>query len=348
MTWPDIQLNTDQREVADLVRNLLPGLPPIQRAESAEEEAARGANTKAQLVESGIWSIGIEDELGGGGAPPELVYAALLTLGAEQPALAWAVAQAQAAASVMANHDGLVDLGGRIAAGVQPVAVVDFSDPAVQLQAGGGSLSGTIGRLDPYGDAPAVVVLHGEDAAWVIAPGNFTLSEVRSRTGFSGALTASARLDATGSAPTRVEGIDAGGVRAGLYRAGAAIAAGLASRAAKAAADYSQQRMQFGAPLAALPTVRASLTQQRAAAAALSKAALAAEALEVGEAAMLLHDAADGAVEVTAAAVQSHGGYGYLQEYGIERLVRDAVSLRAATGALHAMRRVSDRLAPSA
>jgi alkylation response protein AidB-like acyl-CoA dehydrogenase len=31
--------------------------------------------------------------------------------------------------------------------------------------------------------------------------------------------------------------------------------------------------------------------------------------------------------------VQIHGGYGYLAEYGVERLVRDAISLRAATDA---------------
>jgi alkylation response protein AidB-like acyl-CoA dehydrogenase len=38
----------------------------------------------------------------------------------------------------------------------------------------------------------------------------------------------------------------------------------------------------------------------------------------------------DRAVGVTLDAVQLHGGYGYLREYGVEGLARDAVSLRAA------------------
>jgi alkylation response protein AidB-like acyl-CoA dehydrogenase len=48
------------------------------------------------------------------------------------------------------------------------------------------------------------------------------------------------------------------------------------------------------------------------------------------QAAAVLDAACESAIEACATAVQSHGGYGYLTEYPVERLLRDAVSLRAA------------------
>ena len=49
---------------------------------------------------------------------------------------------------------------------------------------------------------------------------------------------------------------------------------------------------------------------------------------------------------MTAAALQSHGGYGYLTEYPVERMLRDAVSLRAACG-VHASAVPTGRLLAS-
>jgi hypothetical protein len=42
------------------------------------------------------------------------------------------------------------------------------------------------------------------------------------------------------------------------------------------------------------------------------------------------------AIEVAAKALQVHGGYGYTQDFAVERLLRDAISPRAATGVTHA------------
>jgi alkylation response protein AidB-like acyl-CoA dehydrogenase len=39
---------------------------------------------------------------------------------------------------------------------------------------------------------------------------------------------------------------------------------------------------------------------------------------------------------VAAKALQVHGGYGYTQDFAVERLLRDAISPRAATGVTHA------------
>jgi alkylation response protein AidB-like acyl-CoA dehydrogenase len=135
------------------------------------------------------------------------------------------------------------------------------------------------------------------------------------------------------------------GIRAGLHLGGAAVAAGLAVFAAEAAAAYSGERVQFGGPLTNLPTVRRSLAEQQVAAAASLDAAIMLYVPDPDRAAGILRDNCERAISVTSDALLAHGGYGYLQEYDVERMVRDAVSLRAATGAFAAFRRAADRFA---
>ncbi|WP_157937029.1 acyl-CoA dehydrogenase family protein [Geodermatophilus chilensis] len=118
----------------------------------------------------------------------------------------------------------------------------------------------------------------------------------------------------------------------------AAVAAGIAGAAARAALDHSGTREQFGAPLTDLPTVRASLSAQEAAARSVLATALATGIEDARAAAAALAPACDLALDVAAAAVQSHGGYGYMAEYAVEGLLRDAVSLRAATRATESAR----------
>ncbi|WP_159033534.1 acyl-CoA dehydrogenase family protein [Streptomyces malaysiensis] len=94
----------------------------------------------------------------------------------------------------------------------------------------------------------------------------------------------------------------------------AAVAAGTASGAVAEAATYAAGRHQFGGPITALPTVRASLFDQTARAAAV----LAADTRDTFVAAAALTCAYDAAVDVPAAAPQVHGGYGHLKEYPAE------------------------------
>lgn len=73
--------------------------------------------------------------------------------------------------------------------------------------------------------------------------------------------------------------------------------------------------------------------------------ALVAEVPNPDRAASILRDNCERAISVAADSLLSHGGYGYLLEYDVERMVRDAVSLRAATGAYAAFRRSAGRFA---
>ncbi len=110
-----------------------------------------------------------------------------------------------------------------------------------------------------------------------------------------------------------------------------AQAVGLAQGALEAAVDYTRQRIQFGHPLISLPVVQdilANMATQLEAARALVYAA--ARTVDSGakkfteESAMAKVFASDTAMKVTTDAVQLCGGAGYMKDYPVEKMMRDA------------------------
>jgi butyryl-CoA dehydrogenase len=110
-----------------------------------------------------------------------------------------------------------------------------------------------------------------------------------------------------------------------------AQAVGIAQGALEAAVDYSRQRIQFGHPISAIQAVQhmlADMATNLEAARALVYAA--ARTLDAGaksfteEAAMAKLFASDMAMRVTTDAVQILGGAGYMREYPVEKMMRDA------------------------
>ena len=110
----------------------------------------------------------------------------------------------------------------------------------------------------------------------------------------------------------------------------AAQALGIAEGALERTIAYTKERKQFGKPIAALQNTQFQLadmaTKVQAAQLLVYKAAMAkATQKEYGfEAAQAKLYAAEVAMEVTTKAVQLHGGYGYIREYDVERMMRDA------------------------
>jgi alkylation response protein AidB-like acyl-CoA dehydrogenase len=111
----------------------------------------------------------------------------------------------------------------------------------------------------------------------------------------------------------------------------AAQAVGIAQGALEAAVDYARQRVQFGHPIIAQPVVQNMLAEmaiQVEAARALTYAA--ARMIDGGaknfteESAMCKVFASDMAMKVTTDAVQVFGGAGYMRDYPIEKMMRDA------------------------
>jgi len=110
----------------------------------------------------------------------------------------------------------------------------------------------------------------------------------------------------------------------------AAQAVGIAQGAYEQARNYARQRNQFGKPIADLQAIQFKLadmaTKIEAARLLTYQAAwLESTGLPYGQAsAMSKVFASDTAMEVTTEAVQVFGGYGFIREYPVERMMRDA------------------------
>jgi len=107
-------------------------------------------------------------------------------------------------------------------------------------------------------------------------------------------------------------------------------ALGIASGAYELALNYSKERKAFGKPISEHQAIQFKLadmaTEIEAARLLCLKAAwLKDQGLPYGQAsAMAKLFASEVAMKVTVEAVQIHGGYGYVKEYHVERMLRDA------------------------
>ena len=110
----------------------------------------------------------------------------------------------------------------------------------------------------------------------------------------------------------------------------ASQALGLAEGALEKTIAYVQERKQFGRAISKFQNTQFQIadmaTKVEAAKLLVYKAAMAKAAQKVYsvEAAMAKLYAAEVAMEVTTKCVQLHGGYGYIREYDVERMMRDA------------------------
>ncbi len=110
----------------------------------------------------------------------------------------------------------------------------------------------------------------------------------------------------------------------------AAQALGIAEGALERTIEYVKERKQFGRAIGQFQNTQFQLadmaTKVQAAQMMVYRAAVAkATQKDYGfEAAMAKLYAAEVAMEVTTKAVQLHGGYGYIREYDVERMMRDA------------------------
>jgi alkylation response protein AidB-like acyl-CoA dehydrogenase len=129
-----------------------------------------------------------------------------------------------------------------------------------------------------------------------------------------------------------MDGIEVGRVNV------AARACGLAHRAFELAIGYAQQRQAFGKPIAQHQAIEFKLAEMGIkVVAAHQMMVMAARRKDGGaqsdlEAGMAKYLASEYAKEVVEDALRVHGGYGYSQEYEIERLYRDAPMLLIGEG----------------
>jgi alkylation response protein AidB-like acyl-CoA dehydrogenase len=129
-----------------------------------------------------------------------------------------------------------------------------------------------------------------------------------------------------------MDGIEVGRVNV------AARACGVAQRAFELAITYAQQRQTFGKPIAQHQAIEFKLAEMGTkVVAAHQMMVMAARSKDKGEqsdlqAGMAKYLASEYCKEVVEDALRIHGGYGYSQEYEIERLYRDAPLLLIGEG----------------
>ncbi len=129
----------------------------------------------------------------------------------------------------------------------------------------------------------------------------------------------------------------------------AAMAVGIARAAFEFACDYAKERVQFGVPIAmhqAIQFMIADMATEIEASRLLTwKSAV---LLDQGERNTLLSShakrfAADTAMKVTTDAVQIYGGYGFIKDYPVEKLMRDAKIMQLYEGTAQIQRMVIAR-----
>ena len=129
----------------------------------------------------------------------------------------------------------------------------------------------------------------------------------------------------------------------------AAMAVGIARAAFEFATEYSKERVQFGVPIAmhqAIQFMIADMATEIEAARLLTWKA--AWMLDQGKRNTLVSShakrfAADTAMKVATDAVQVYGGYGFIKEYPVEKLMRDAKIMQLYEGTSQIQRLVIAR-----
>jgi alkylation response protein AidB-like acyl-CoA dehydrogenase len=129
----------------------------------------------------------------------------------------------------------------------------------------------------------------------------------------------------------------------------ASQAVGLAQGAIDEAVNYAKQRIQFGRPIAGFQAIQFMLADMVAnTEAARLLTYQAAEYLDRHDrtnipkfCSMAKYFASDNAMKVTTDALQILGGYGYMKDYPLERMMRDAKLIQIYTGTNQVMRMVA-------
>jgi alkylation response protein AidB-like acyl-CoA dehydrogenase len=179
---------------------------------------------------------------------------------------------------------------------------------------------------------------HGITAFVVEAdrPG-FSVGKLEHKLGIRGSPTGQPIFDSVRVPPENVVGEVNGGFRVAMRtldrsRLGVASQAlGIAQGATDYAAAYARERKQFGSPINAFQAIQFKLADMETQCAAgrelLYKACAKVDRgdADIGKfSAMAKLFCSDAAMKITVEAVQVLGGYGYVKEYPVERMLRDA------------------------
>jgi alkylation response protein AidB-like acyl-CoA dehydrogenase len=310
----DFDLTEDQKEIKTVARELLTARSPFAKVRAAAEAGAYDDALWREIVELGWPGIAVAEDLGGQGLGAVELAVLLEELGyacAATPFLATAVAAAVISA---AGSDAQRDrwLPGLIAGELRAAI-------------------GTAGLLVDGDGADVIVLVDGDDARLLAAAAVEPVTLIDPTRRF-GAL-AGPSAGATEGEPLgpRVPGRVLGAI--------AAEVVGVCQRALEMTLDYVKDRRQFGVPVGSFQAVAHRCahmllhTESVRSTAYFAAWAADADPLRLDEAAALAAAAAaTGGREVTAGAIQAHGGIGFTWEADVHWLYKRAEVDRALLG----------------
>jgi len=256
-------------------------------------------------------------------------------------ALLHRIAQTHAALAVRVAH---VYCAQRIVASTSFASDIRVADATVAFLRDQSLCPCTLdGIVDPFElatSAEAAIVLHTGEAIVVLAQPfdpQLSVSAAERRSGLRGLVARRAAFSGY-RIPERAVTADVNLAtrQVALYcLTTAAILSGVAGRAMRLASQYARERWQFGKPIASLPAVAGMLEDSQLSLDALDDLiGASARSAAIGsdgsaEPIVVAEHAAATCLRVVLDAVQVHGGYGYVSEFGIDRRVRDVMSLGA-------------------
>jgi alkylation response protein AidB-like acyl-CoA dehydrogenase len=312
-----------------------------------DADRALADDVPGKIAELGFFGMLVPEACGGMEFSLPTYTAALEELAWGEPAAALLVAQSVIAADLIAAHGSAAQRAAwlpPLAAGEQLAAIAFSEDPPVSgatplatratRLAGAWSLDGRK-RWVANGDRAAVLLLLAaveQRPALFVAPrsSGYRVGDAAPTMGLRAVSLVD--IDLTGvslpdehlltelDAPSRPDT----GVVGTL--SGAAIAVGIAQAALEHAVAYAAEREQFGVPIRSFEGIQNKLAEMatRTATARTMTEWAAARPEDAAAAAMAKLSAAAGAMFVTTEAVQIFGGYGYMRDYPVEKLMRDA------------------------
>ena len=311
----DFDLNEDQKEIKGVARELLSARSPWPRVREAAVAGAYDAALWREIVELGWPGIAVSERHGGQGLGIVELAILLEELGyacAAVPFLSTAVA----------------------------AAVIDrFGSDADRERWLPGLVSGeliaALGRADlaADGDGAGVAVLaDGDGARLIVAPQTELLTTIDPTRRF-------ATVSPGDGAPAGEDAPLGEGAAALVLTAVSAELVGVCQRALEMTLEYVKERKQFGVPVGSFQAVAHRCaqmllhTESARSAAYFAAWAAGAEPARLGEgAALAAAAAATAGREVTAGAIQAHGGIGFTWEADVHWLYKRAEVDRALLG----------------
>jgi alkylation response protein AidB-like acyl-CoA dehydrogenase len=374
----DFELSESHREIQRMVREFcLEQVKP--RARRWDETGEFPRDTVRQLGELGLLGISVPEDLGGAGLDQLAVAVVVEEVARHDGSLALTVASHNGLGSSQIRYFGseaqkrrwLVSLakGEKLAAWglTEPGSGSDAAAlrTSAVRRGGGWVLNGSKTFITQGSVGDVFVILARTDpakaqkgiTAFVLEKGmkGFSQRPIHGKLGMRSSDTAELHMeDVEIPDENRIGEVDQGFLNTlqildrGRITIGA-LAVGLARGAIEEARDYARERKAFGKPIAEFQAIAFMLadmaTETDAARLLVHRAAALADAGQpfVREASMAKLFASEAAMRATTKAIQIHGGYGYTQDFPVERYFRDAKLCEIGEGTSEVQRMVIAR-----